>query len=102
MNEGPNPLSIASVVAGVFAVLASCCGISCGGAIPEFLFAVLGLVLGVLALTQPRAEDAPPDNLAKVGIGLSVAGALLWFVVFLGSMVLGFGANIMAAILGNM
>lgn len=101
MNAGPNPLGIVSLVFGVLALLSSCCGVSCCGAIPEFLFATIGIVTGFLAITQPSDPDAPPDNLPKIGIGLSIAGIVLWFVIFVVMMALNLGGNVLVALLGN-
>ncbi|MGN0251498.1 MAG: hypothetical protein ACI4EH_09110 [Oliverpabstia sp.] len=59
-----NAMVTASMIMGIISVLLICCGIS-------YFFGALGIIFALLS-----RKDGPMESQAKVGLGLSIAGAM--------------------------
>jgi hypothetical protein len=93
----PNPLATASVVLGALSCLTAC--FCCYG----FPFNLIGLVLGIVAITQINADPTQGGKkLAQIGIGLSVFSVVMVIGLVVLSMFLGVGFGLLGAVLDNM
>lgn len=71
-----NSFAVAALILGILSLVTSCCIFS------GIVFGAFGVVLALLS----RGQE-PMDTQAKIGLGLSIAGMVLGFLVLLGSFI---------------
>ena len=69
-----NGLAIAALIVGILSILTCCCGV--GG----IIFGCTGIFLAVMS-----KERNPMETNAKIGLGLSIVGVILGFIVLIGA-----------------